>query len=346
MALAESTPLASALPQLQRPQQRRLTTPRLSVVIVNYHRWENTAGLVRQLLASRTMCRDEGEVVVVDNHSPAHPAARRLRRCPGVSLRRWGRNRGFARAVNEGCRLSQGEWILLLNPDMSLPEGFLDQVQALCERATAEMPGAGILGLGLRNYDGSRQLSAGAFPSLRSTLSGLFLPRSRRKYRAVSEMKHTRVDWVTGCGMLIRRECLQQLRGLDPAFFLYYEDVDLCRRAASAGWEVWYVPEIEAIHHHPLHLREVTPALRIVTRHSLLTYARKHWPRWQFQILTAVVCAEASARRLWAHLRGQHDARGLFGMLARLAHDLGRDRDDAARQCLDQLTGTRSFYER
>src|SRR5947207_7611948 len=90
-----------------------------------------------------TLFRSQVEVVVVDNHSPAHVLARRLRRWRGVSLRRCGRNRGFARAVNEGCRLSQGQWILLLNPDISVSPDFLDGVLALMERFSAEEPSAG-----------------------------------------------------------------------------------------------------------------------------------------------------------------------------------------------------------
>src|SRR5256714_7679665 len=96
------------------------------------------------------------EIVIVDNHPPRHKLARRLRRAPGVSLRRWGRNRGFARAVNEGCRLAQGEWILLLNPDITLPHAFLEEMLVLVERLVGEEPTAGIVGFQLRNTDGSR----------------------------------------------------------------------------------------------------------------------------------------------------------------------------------------------
>src|SRR5438552_17493509 len=91
-------------------------SPQLSVVIVNYRQWGNTARLTRQLLVSDSSRRGLAEVVIVDNHSPAHPARRRLRRMPGVSVRCFGQNRGFARGVNEGCRLSRGDWVLLLNP--------------------------------------------------------------------------------------------------------------------------------------------------------------------------------------------------------------------------------------
>src|SRR5581483_6102050 len=110
-----------------------LVGPRLSVVIVSYRNWHDTARLVRQLRDGNELAAERAEITIVDNHSPAHPIAKRLRRTPGVALRRWGRNRGFARAVNEGCRLSRGDWFLLLNPDTTLSEGFLDGVLELAD---------------------------------------------------------------------------------------------------------------------------------------------------------------------------------------------------------------------
>jgi GT2 family glycosyltransferase len=345
MALATIQPIAAAVPQVRRRQRVALQTPRLSVVIVNYHQWANTAALVRQLLASRAMQTQAGEILVVDNHSPADPVARKLRRWPGVSLRRWGRNRGFARAVNEGCRLSQGEWVLLLNPDMYLPAGFLDDVLAFTGELSFTAPRAGIVGFGLRNADGSRQLSAGFFPTFMGTLTRLLLPRSRRKYGALPETGRCQVDWVTGCCMLIRRQCLKELGGLDADFFLYYEDVDFCHRAQANGWSVWYEPAIEATHLNPLHRRRVPAALRVVTRHSLLTYSLKHWPRWQFQCLSAIIRAEAGWRRLLARCRGQQQTTTLFAELAELTGDMARGSQRAARRRIRRLARTQDFYE-
>jgi len=256
-------------------------------------------------MASR---QGSAEIVVVDNHSPVDRVARRLRRLPGVSMRRFGSNRGFSRAVNEGWRLSRGDWLLLLNPDVTLPPGFLDEALALVNQVSKEQPRLGIIGLQLRNTDGSQQLSAGPFPTLASTLARLLLPRSRRKYYATQADRRQAVDWVTGCCLLVRCDCLKQLGGFDRDFFLYYEDVDLCRRASQQGWSVAFEPALSAVHHYPLHARRVPSHLRLITRHALLTYARKHWPAWQFQLLGKVVRLEAWCRRLWARVRGDSTA--------------------------------------
>jgi GT2 family glycosyltransferase len=306
-------------------------------VIVNYRQWENTATLVRQLLTCVAARSGVIEMVVVDNHSPFHPLASRLRRWRGVSLRRWSENRGFARAVNEGARLSRANWLLLLNPDLTITGGFLEGVLALADRLTREEPRTGIVGFHLRNRDGTRQLSCGALPTLGSTLTGLALPRRRRKYRAFPSEERCRVPWVTGCCLLIRRACFEQLGGMAEDFFLYYEDVDLCRRARQMGWHVWHEPELIAVHYTPLHDRPVSPTLRAITRHSLLTYAARHWPRWQFRLLAGIVRLEAWGRRIWAAWRGAARAAAIFEQMGKLARELSVGNSLRARRRLHRL---------
>jgi N-acetylglucosaminyl-diphospho-decaprenol L-rhamnosyltransferase len=306
--------------------------PRLSVVVVNYRQWDKTGELVRNLQASASVKRGDAEIVIVDNHSPHHPLMKRLRRQPNVSLRRWQQNRGFARAVNEGCRLSQGEWFLLLNPDTTPAQEFLDGVMALLERLE---PNAGIVGFHLRNSDGSRQLSAGPFPSLASTIARLALPRSRRKYHTLRTQNRCKVDWVTGCCLLVRRACLRDLGGLDEDFFLYYEDVDLCRRARERGWSVWYEPNLAVVHHHPLHQRAVPAVLRMVTRHSLMMYAAKHWPAWHFRLLTRIVQSESWLRRAHAWWSGDTQQARVFATLGAVCRDLRQGETAAARERIE-----------
>jgi len=314
-----------------------LQTPRLSVVIVNYCQWENTAALVRQIRAAPATRRGEVEVVILDNHSPRHRLIAKLRRWPGVSLRRWGRNRGFARAVNEGCRLSRGQWYLILNPDISLAPDFVQGVLDLAKEPVEQDSRAGIIGFQLHNQDGSEQLSAGFFPTLAGTLARLLLPRKRRKYLAPKARSRCRVPWVTGCCLLIRRDCFLDLGGLDERFFLYYEDVDLCRRARAKGWTVWFEPHLHAVHHNPLHDRDVPHHLRLVTRHSLLTYSARHWPGWQFRMLTGIIRLEASLRRCWAWWRKDKQAADIYRQLDAIAVDLARNDARAARNRLERV---------
>ncbi len=301
-----------------------IARPRLTVVLVNYQRWDDTARLVRQLRSGRAVREGLAEIVVIDNNSPRHRAIARLRRTPGVTLQRWRQNRGFAVAVNEGGRLGRGDWLLLLNPDMTARPGFLDLVLERADALADADRTAGIAGFRLLHGDGSPQFSTGFFPTLGSTLTRLLLPRTLRKYSHPEGCGPRRVDWVTGCCMLIRRDCWQSLGGLDPSFFLYYEDVDLCRRAREAGWSVWFDPSATIIHHQPLHARPVPPHIRLVTRHALLAYAAKHWPAWQRAVLGGVVRVEAAARWLGAWLAGDPEAVHTFAELGRVVGEMRR----------------------
>ncbi len=337
---AARAPTTSPAP-ISRPVPTSPRVPDLSVVIVNYRQWQDTLALVRQLRQSPALRDGAAEVVVVDNHSPADPAGRRLRRCPGVSLWRSRRNGGFAAAANRGCRLGLGRWLLLLNPDVSVHADFLDRAIPLADSLAADEPSAGVVGFELRHSDGSRQHSFGPFPTLLSSLARLLLPRPRRKYHAIAPDRRSQVPWLTGCCLLVRRDCYEQLGGFDEDFFLYYEDVDLCRRATERGWSIWYEPALTVTHHRPLHARAVPAHLRLFTRHASLTYARKHWPGWHARGLARLVGAAAGLRRQLATWRGDTDAAAAFAALRAIAADLAADHPDDARRRLGRFVRRR-----
>ncbi len=279
------------------PKTRRHAAPpavELAVVVVNFCQWRNTARLVNQLRRSIAVRTGQAEIRVIDNGSPSHPLAARVAKLRGVSVCRFDANLGFAAAVNRGCRQTAGPWVLLLNPDITVPDGFLDDVLGRAARGDLAAD-VGVIGFRLLNRDGTPQPSAGPFPSFGRTLAGLFLSRARRKCRVNHGDAGRPVEWATGGCFLVRRECFEQLGGLDESFFLYYEDVDFCKRAAEPGWRVWFDPALEVTHHWPLHARRVPPPLRLVTRHALLTYAKRHWAGWQARLLSGVVWAEAGA---------------------------------------------------
>jgi GT2 family glycosyltransferase len=334
MAVAALHPTdPAAAPRLRRRRPATgpaIETPQLSVVIVNFCQWKNTARLTRQLRRCEAVRRGAAEVVIVDNHSPTSALAKKLGKLSGVSVVRNGDNHGFARAVNRGSGLSRGEWVLLLNPDVTVPDGFLDEVLDAAQRWPAIDPRAGVVGFQLRHRDGTRQASAGPFPTLLSTVSGLLLPRGRRKCRHQALSGRASVPWVTGGCLLVRRDCFTRVGGLDERFFLYYEDVDFCRRARRAGWSVWYDPALRVTHHFPLHARSVPAPLRLVTRHALLTYSRKHWPGWQSRVLAGLVWAEAGGREALARWRKDAPAATCFRELRHLVGDVVRGRAAAA----------------
>jgi len=232
----------------------------LAVIIVNYR----TAGLVEDCLRSllpEVAALPGTQVVVVDNAS-GDGSAERL--AAFVAAQGWGGwatvlpladNRGFSAGNNAGARhvLAEAEppeWLLLLNPDTVVHAGAL---QALLDRGGRE-PRTGIVGSRLENPDGSVQDSTFRFHGLANQLDGAltFGPASTalRSWALVPPRpaEACRVDWVSGASMMVHRACYQALGGLDEGYFLYYEEVDFCLRAARAGWSCWFEPRSRVVH--------------------------------------------------------------------------------------------------
>lgn len=225
--------------------------PDASVVIVSF----NTSDILRACLASLEQAKGMRaiEVIVVDNASHDGSANMVAAEFPGVSLIRSAINLGFAAGNNAAFERARGRHVILLNPDTLLDRDAL-------ERAIAHMdgdPSVGMAGGRLLNRGGTEEPAARQFPSLLNdflALSGLAarFPHSRlfgrfdRTWAPVEQAAD--VDWVPGAFAIVRREVLAQVGHFDERFFLYYEEVDLCRRIKAAGWRIRYWPDI-VVHH-------------------------------------------------------------------------------------------------
>jgi hypothetical protein len=236
---------ASAVPA------RATGTPEVSVVVVSY----NTREILRRCLArlQEEMAGIAGEVIVIDNASADGSPNMVATQFPQATLVRSIVNLGFAAANNRGFRIARGRFVVLLNPDAFLGPGALARAVAHMQRH----PRAAMAGGRLMDPEGRLQPSGRLFPSLLNEVlvtTGLAAryPRSRlfgRFDRSWADPQApARVDWVPGAFTIIRRDVLQELGGFDERFFLYYEEVDLCRRVAAAGHEIWYWPEIAVTH--------------------------------------------------------------------------------------------------
>jgi GT2 family glycosyltransferase len=223
----------------------------VSIVIVSF----NTLSVLRECLVS--VYRETGslrvQIIVVDNASTDGSAEMVEREFPQVMLIRSEVNLGFGGANNLGFKSVLGRYVVLLNSDAFLTEGTL-------ERSVLHMdanPDAGLGGGRLVGRDGSMQPSARMFPTVLGdliVLSGLAarFPRSRFFGRFdrtwASEDEAAAVDWVPGAYSIIRAEVLADVGPFDPRFFLYYEEVDLCRRIKQQGYSIWYWPDISVVH--------------------------------------------------------------------------------------------------
>ena len=223
----------------------------LSVLIVTY----NSKRLIDVLLTAlaRQLEGLDAEVVLVDNASHDGTADAVAERYPWVHLLRSPENLGFAAGNNLAAKSATGRMLLLLNPDaLPAPGAIARGLQLMLADPQVGLGGGRLLG-----DDGSTQPSARMFPSLAQefiVLSGLAAkyPRSRwfgRLDRTWADPDQpATIDWSPGAFVYIPHALFKTLNGFDERFFLYYEEVDLCRRIQAAGFRIQYWPELRISH--------------------------------------------------------------------------------------------------
>jgi N-acetylglucosaminyl-diphospho-decaprenol L-rhamnosyltransferase len=270
---------------------------RFSIVTVNYGSWPYTLECIDSLYQTGY---EDFEVVIVDNgreEPPEIPRPVRLIRNP--------ENIGFARACNQGILASGGEYMVLANPDTIVEENFFESL----EEFFGENPKAGVAGPKIVDGEGNLQLSARRELNFASGLLGRtsyltrLFPKSllvRRLFPAAEELVgSTEVDWVSGACMILRRRASEEIGLMDERFFMYFEDVDLCRRAREAGWLVCYLPQVEVLHHTGASTRARPRAIWNLHKSAFL-YHRKHGPYGPLQLYSLLtllgLCARALAK--------------------------------------------------
>lgn len=194
-------------------------------------------------------------------------------------------------------------YVLLLNPDAELLPGALEALVGYLEAS----PGVGAVGPQLLNTDGSSQSSRRRFPTLgtglfESTPAAWHWPDNpwvRRYHLAdVSPTVAGPVDWVTGAAILLRSTALAAVGGFDEGFFLYSEELDLCRRLAGAGWPVHFLPTARVLHHEGQSSDQVAPARHRYFHRSRVRYFHKHHGRLAGQVVRLGVIAQFGAELL------------------------------------------------
>ncbi len=259
----------------------------VSIAIVS---WNVLAVLLDCLDSLRGQLRPGDEVVVVDNAS-ADGTEQRLRTdYPWVRVLQTGANLGFCAGVNRGLAACANPFVLVLNPDTQLEPGSLDALRAVVHRD----PTCAVVGPRLLNPDGSRQSSLRSFPTL-ATLAVESTPlrslpvlsRLVRRYHRVqrSDAHVQEVDWVWGAAFLLRRAALEEAGGLDETYFMYSEEVDLCRRLADLDWSVVFEPAARIVHHHGKSSEQAGTGTLIRFNRSKVLYAAKHMGRRWAELL-------------------------------------------------------------
>ena len=310
----------------------------VSLIVVSF----NTRDVLRESLQS--VEREKGnlqlEIFVVDNNSQDGSVEMVEAEFPHVRVLRSQVNLGFGAANNLALELAQGQYVVLLNSDAFLcPNSLQFSVQHM-----NQYPNVGLAGGQLVGRDFSWQPSARMFPSILSdflVLTGLAhkFPRSRffgsfdRTW--ADPLLPAEVDWVPGAFSIIRAEALVKAGFFDPDFFLYSEEVDLCRRIQNAGYKIMYWPDIVVIHIGGESSRQIktlemssTGAQLIRWRmRSTLLYYRKHhgFAAWMAKMLELALYRLSALRNSFSSDLRRKERASNNRNLARLMHQAWDD---------------------
>ena len=270
----------------------------LSIIIISW----NTRELLAECLTSvheelvlhpQLRC----ETFVIDNASHDGSAGMLNRAFPWVKLGQNQANIGFARANNQAIQQSSGRYVLLLNPDTRIIPGAL---QALVQFMDTH-PAAGAAGSRLLNPDGSLQPSCHPAPTLAREWWRLFHLDLLYPY-AVYPMHDwlptlpRLVDVVQGTSMIIPRDVLGVVGGLDADYFIYSEEVDLCCRIQHAGYKIYWVPQSAVIHYGGQSTQQVAAEMFLRLYQGKILYFRKHRGQLAAGIYKLILFAASTAR--------------------------------------------------
>jgi len=220
----------------------------LSIIIVNYRSWKRLSACLHSI---EQQGLQDLEVIVVDNFSNDGQGESFAAQFPNVKWIMQNINGGFAQACNKGAAHANGNWLLFLNPDTILNTPILNP---LLEKAEQHSDWK-LIGIRQLNDAGKDTHPHGVFlkwwnvwPPFRS-LERLIKGREYSKHY-LSTAPITFPDWISGAFVLIRKNDFQELGGWDERFWMYYEDMDLSKRAADKGWKRVMYNELVCVHSH------------------------------------------------------------------------------------------------
>ncbi len=251
----------------------------ISIIIVSWNSKDYLDGCLRSLAPGAGPF--SFEVFVVDNASRDGSADLVKKKFPWVHLILNSQNRGFAAANNQALRISRGRYVLLLNPDTRVHPKAIEGVVGFMD----QHPDAAACGCLLLNEDGSVQHAVRRFPTFGFALGaktilgrmGLF----RRSYDLVKMRDASfdavmEVDQPSGAALFLRQSVLAEVGLLDERYFIFFEEVDLCRRIRDAGHRIYFFPDAHITHYGGRSRRQIREQIILPSLQSMLRYFRLH----------------------------------------------------------------------
>lgn len=218
---------------------------KLSIIIVSYNTKNLTLACIQSIYKFQP--NFSFEIIVVDNGSVdgSVEALQKLKK--KIVFIKNTKNLGFSKANNVGIKKAQGEYVLLLNSDTEFTTPILDELVQFAEKH----PNAGVVAPRLLNPDKTTQASLFRLPSLTRAIQQYWfgVPHVLDKY-ALTTGDYVEVESVVGAAFLITPEALKKVGLLNEKYFMYFEDLDYCRRVLKNKLKIYYLPKLTLVHHH------------------------------------------------------------------------------------------------
>jgi len=270
----------------------------ITIIIVNYR----TSDFILKCIKSiEENCSLELEIIVIDNKSDDKGIDKLEENFPKVKLIKSNENYGFGKACNTAQTLSNGEYLLFLNPDIVVQTNSIEYLYENYRKLKAP----GILTGVLMSKSKEIQYSYNKFPSFKWEFNEAFSIGLLSTIRGLNDkIKSTNnyfinIDWADGAVLFIKKSIFEEVNGFDEDYFLYYEDVDLQKRLANSGRKNYLITNSKFYHHERSSIDPDKP--RIIYFHNMhyhkLLYYKKHH-KWYFQIILRILYIAAFSMRI------------------------------------------------
>jgi GT2 family glycosyltransferase len=259
--------------------------PLVAIIVLTWNQRDLTLDCLASLAAMHYPS-DRLQIIVVDNGSQDNTPAAIRTRFPAVTVVENHNNLGFAAGNNVGVSLAlQGdaEYVMLLNNDTVVDGQMLARLLTVIQ----SQADVGIVGPKMLYFDPPNVIwcagnRLGRWPWITHRL------QAEQPDGALDELPHA-VDYITACGILLRRAVIEQIGLLDPRFFIYYEETDWCYRARRAGWRILYVPDARLWHKVSAAMGATSPATDYYMNRNLYLFLAKNRPALQRPFMLAAV---------------------------------------------------------
>ena len=252
----------------------------LSIVIVNYRCWDKLADCLKSI---KTQSINIKKVIVVDNFSNDGKLEEFSYKFDWVHFIKEDINGGFSFGCNTGAHQADTKWILFLNPDTKIPKTCLENLIPFCD----DNPDYRLISINQLGDQGKQTYPFGIFPNFLNVLSPIrslertFYKPSQSK-KVISQNQISFPDWISGSFILIRNDDFIKIGKWDESFWMYYEDIDLCKRAQNNKMKCVMLNRWSCIHSHGgasrknINTRIKTKSEVIISSHK---YAEKHFKK-------------------------------------------------------------------